>query len=198
MKNFERELPDGYREVYRIDALDKKTGLVMNIAALLISAVTILLLLIPFFTGAMAVAEDLFTVVLIAFGSYLGIFAYIILHELVHGAAYKLLTGEKLTFGFSWSCAFCGVPHIYVNRRIAFISLVSPLIAFTVLFGALITLFAFISAELYLVVSIIFCMHLGGCVGDMYVTGLLLFKLRHKDILMRDTGPMQTFYIPEA
>ena len=36
--------------------------------------------------------------------------------------------------------------------------------------------------------------HLGGCVGDLYDTGLYLFRFRDPDTLMQDTGPKQTFY----
>ncbi|MBR5044032.1 MAG: hypothetical protein IKX66_01680, partial [Clostridia bacterium] len=41
---------------------------------------------------------------------------------------------------------------------------------------------------------VLFAFHFGGCVGDLYDTVLLLFRLKGK-LLMRDTGPMQTFYI---
>ena len=44
---------------------------------------------------------------------------YIVLHELTHGIAYKLTTGRKLTFGFTLSVAYCGVPDIYVYRKAA-------------------------------------------------------------------------------
>ena len=36
--------------------------------------------------------------------------------------------------------------------------------------------------------------HMGGCVGDLYDTGLYLFRFRDPTTLMQDTGPKQTFY----
>ena len=38
-------------------------------------------------------------------------------------------------------------------------------------------------------------MHVGGCVGDLWVTYYLLFKYRDKKMIVNDTGPKQTFYI---
>ena len=39
----------------------------------------------------------------------------------------------------------------------------------------------------------LFAIHVGGCIGDLYCTWLLLFKLP-KDTIINDTGPKQTFY----
>ena len=33
-ENYTTELPEGYREVYSIDAKDKKTGILLNVAGL--------------------------------------------------------------------------------------------------------------------------------------------------------------------
>ena len=123
--------------------------------------------------------------------------AYIVLHELVHGIAYKSLTGEKLTFGMSWSCAFCGVPNIYTYRRTALISLTAPLIVFSVIFIAIAAVLYFVSPIYYLIVSFLFGLHLGGCSGDIYVTILFLTKFKDKSTLMKDTGPEQFFYVKE-
>jgi hypothetical protein len=41
-------------------------------------------------------------------------------------------------------------------------------------------------------------MHLGGCVGDDYVTLLFLFKFKDKTTLVQDTGPKQTIYVKEV
>ena len=121
----------------------------------------------------------------------------IVLHELVHGIAYKTLTGEKLTFGISWSCAYCGVPNIYTYRKTAIISVMAPLVVFSVLFVIALAILYSISPLYYLAVAFVFGMHLGGCSGDIYVLYLLLTKFKNKKTLMRDTGPEQFFYIPE-
>ena len=122
---------------------------------------------------------------------------YIVLHELVHGIAYKIQTGEKLTFGISWSCAFCGVPNIYTYRRTAIVAVVSPFTIFTLLFIPILILLYCFSPLYYLLAAFIFGLHLGGCSGDLYVLYLLAVKFKDKKTLMRDTGPEQFFYIPD-
>ena len=115
--------------------------------------------------------------------------AYIVLHELLHGAAYKLLTGRKLTFGLTWSVAYCGVPDIFVYRSAA---LVAPFVVFTVVFLLAVLLIADPVSQY--MAAFLLATHLGGCVGDLYDTGLYLFRFRDPDTLMQDTGPKQTFY----
>ena len=124
--------------------------------------------------------------------------AYIVLHELVHGIAYKWLTGEKLTFGISWSCAFCGVPNIYVKRRVALIACAAPLLVFSVIMLPLTVLLYFVDPLYYLLSALVFGLHLGGCGGDIYIILLMLFRYRNPETLVRDTGPEQTIYVPIA
>ena len=123
-----------------------------------------------------------------------GILVYLVLHELTHGIVYHLMTGEKLRFGLSWSCAWCGVPDIYVTRRTALCALLAPFVLFSAVFIALICLCSGLAAATAI---LLFAVHFGGCAGDLYDTLLLLFRLRG-DILMRDTGPKQTFYARDA
>ncbi len=194
--NFEKVLPDGYKSALQVDAKDKRTGIILNLAALVImAAVAALLIMIPFLGGK---GELMFDGGAFTFLLYIPIFAaYIILHELTHGAAYKLSTGQKLTFGITLTVAFCGVPDIYVYRRPSIFSAAAPLVLFSLIFGGLAAAFYFISLPIYFVFSLVFATHLGGCVGDMYLVGLLLFKYRNNSTLIRDTGPKQNIYIKE-
>ena len=118
-RNYESALPEGYVPAYTVDAKNKKTTVLMNLAAVLIASSII---------GAVA------TVIrprgfienfdpLKWFAVVAALLVYTVLHELTHGAAYKILTKQKLTFGVSFTVAFCGVPQIYVYRRAALISL---------------------------------------------------------------------------
>ena len=195
MKNYEKELPSGYTEALHINALDKKLGLVLNLAALVILAVVVLLGLIPIFIGEPIEYDSIMgfiasTVFIVA------MLLYMVLHELVHGVAHKILTKEKLSFGISWSCAWCGVPNIYVYRRASLIALVAPLITFTVILLPLTVLLYFVSPYYYIVSLAILATHLGGCIGDIYMTFLLLTRFSDNAILVRDTGPEQYIYIP--
>ena len=120
---------------------------------------------------------------------------YIVMHELLHGIFYKLFTGEKLTFGASWSCFFCGVPKIYIYRRPAMIAAAAPLVFFTILLIPLTAWLYYVNYALYLLSAMILGLHLGGCAGDIYVILLFLFKFRGNKTLVRDTGPEQFFYV---
>ena len=198
--NFEEELPSGYKETLYINAKDAKFGIIFNLIAV---GVLVLVMIAAFLL--LGLRDDIeidldiggigYFVALAVF--LVSMIAYIVLHELVHGAAYKVLTGEKLTFGISWSCAFCGVPDIYTYRRTALIAVISPFALFTLLFIPLLSLFYFLSPLYYLICAFIFGLHLGGCSGELYVTYLLGVKFKDKRTLMRDTGPEQYFYIPE-
>ena len=191
MKSFEATLPAGYREVFTIDAADKKIGLRLNIVAAIVMAAIIApawLIIRPGKFDPSRFSSVLLTLAAMAF--------YMVLHELTHGAAYKLLTRQKLKFGVTLTVAYCGVPDIYVYRRTALISLLAPFVVFTLLFGGL-TL-GLRDPWSKLLCAILLGIHVGGCAGDLYDTWLFLTRFRDPRTLMRDTGPKQTFYAPET
>lgn len=191
--NFERELPSGYRQVLNLNAKNKKTGLIFTAASLVLT-VLVLLPFLPAFRLGEIRQERFFADYLIFIGAMLG---YIVLHELTHGAVYKLLTGEKLTFGLSWSCAFCGVPNVYTYRTTAFLALIAPFAVFTVLLLPLTILLYSVDMLLYGAFAFVFALHIGGCVGDLTLAWYFLFRFRDPRTLMRDSGPEQWIYVPE-
>ncbi len=187
-RTFEKELPEGYEEAMVIDAKDKKTVIIFNVISVIMAVAAI---------AAAAVIIDPFQnadgykpIRMMLF--FLCSFPYIVLHELTHGLAYKLLTGEKLTFGITLSVAYCGVPHIYVYRKQAIISALAPFTVFTLIFIILMILLPDVWDKFY--VAILFSVHFSGCIGDLYNTLLYFTKLRDPSILTQDTGPKQTFY----
>lgn len=193
MKNYYETLPEGYTEIYHIDAKDKKTGLVFNLAAfgIMIAVIAVAVAVIIIGVGAERSFEFLGFPLLVMVA---GMILYVVLHELLHGVAYKALTGRRLTFGMSWSCAFCGVPDIYVSRRTALVALVTPFAVFTLVLIPLAAVLYFISLSYFFSVAMILAMHLGGCIGDLYMLCLLLFKFKDRTLLMKDTGPEQYIY----
>ena len=194
MKTYEKELPKGYQQVYYINAANKKTGTIFTIASFI---PMLIMMLIVFSTAKKGTLSNFATpegmLVWLVFAIVM--FAYIVLHELVHGIAYKALTKQKLTFGVKWSCAFCGVPDIYVYRTTALIALLAPFVVFSIVFLGLTIYFGVVSSIWYISFGIIFGVHLGGCCGDLYMTYLLLFKYKDSALLMRDTGPEQFLYL---
>ena len=194
-KNFERELPSGYKLALHINAKDKGTAILLALGSLAITAVVFVLLLIPFFRSGI----DLSGIAPGAFFLFYGVFLvsmilYTILHELTHGLVYKVMTGEKLVFGITTAVAFCGVPKIYTYRRCALAALLAPLGVFTILIGGFVLFLSFVNPLYYIGFSFIFALHLGGCIGDGYLSYLLLTRYKDEDILIKDTGPEQFIY----
>ena len=190
-KTFESTLPEGYREALLIDAGETKFSILMNLAAIVLMVVVFVLVLpllrlTSFSVNFLSPKVFLLTPMLIG---------YIVAHELVHGIAYKLMTRQKLTYGFKLTVAYCGVPDIYVYRRTALISLLAPFTVFTLLFGGLMLFLH--DPGWRLVFAFMLAIHIGGCVGDLYDTLLYLFRFRSPDTLMNDTGPAQRFYVKE-
>lgn len=189
-QTFERAIPEGYREVYHIDAANKKTGLLLTLGSLLIAACLIFF----FFLSIDSISIDLRNLMKYYLVFLVVMLAYVILHELTHGAVYKALTKEKLRFGITWSAAFCGVPDIYTYRDTALKSLVAPLVLFSVILIPLLIWLYRVDAGWYLVAGVIFSLHISGCIGDLYMTALFLTKFKDPATLMRDTGPEQWIY----
>lgn len=194
-KNFERELPPGYKQVMHINAKNKGTAFLLSLGSLAITAVVFILLMIPLFKSGI----DLSKISPLGFFRFYGTFIlysiiYIVLHELTHGLVYKIMTGEKLTFGITSAAAFCGVPKIYTYRRCALIAILAPLVVFTVIIGGIVLLLSFANPLYYVGFSFLFALHLGGCIGDGYLGYLLLTRFKSDDVLMKDTGPEQFIY----
>ncbi|MBE6593103.1 MAG: DUF3267 domain-containing protein [Ruminococcaceae bacterium] len=199
-QNFEREIPAGYRQALYINAKNAKFGIIFNLIAVLVLVAVMALALLSLTARDISFAPsdvDSSDRLIAYFVFLILLIAYVILHELVHGIAYKSQTGEKLTFGMSWSCAFCGVPNIYTYRKTALIAVVAPFAVFTLLFIPILIYFYFFNSFYYVLIAFIFGMHLGGCSGDLYVLYLLTARFKDEKTLMRDTGPEQFFYVPE-
>lgn len=193
MKTFEKTLPEGYHPIYTIDAKDKKTLWMINIVsfALFFVIISPILLYYHYKTRLpimllLDAGTDRYIILLVVY------VAYVFGHELVHGAAYKALTKQKLTFGIAPGVAFCGVPNIYVYRRPALVAVLAPCIVFGFAFSAAILLSTRISWKIIWALAL--TVHIGGCSGDIWVACLMLFRFCSTTLLVRDTGPKQIFF----
>ena len=152
--NAYKELPEGYTLAKEVDAAgNKKLAVLFNLAALLLTAAVFCAGCLIRFRGLPPLAlmlENLWALEGMLGLFLLGMLAYLVLHELTHGAVYKLLTGEKLTFGIRLSCAYCGVPNIFVTRKTALWAVLAPFTLFTLLFLPLIALRSSYCALLFL------------------------------------------------
>ena len=194
-RTFERELPSGYRLATVMNASKGSFAVVFTLISLLLFVVAVAALALPFVFKPADIDDPILLSGAILIGM-IGSLVYIVLHELVHGAAYKKLTKEKLTYGFTLTCAYCGVPKIFTYRRTALIAVLAPFVVFTLLLIPMLIFAYYVSLGLYVALGVIFAMHFSGCSGDIYVAALLLLKYKDSRVLMNDTGPRMALFVP--
>ncbi len=197
MENYYMTLPEGYREVKVVDAKKGSTSAFFTVSSIGLTILALVPIVLNCDYSQVSLSFHDRQTLIAYFLMFVGLIVYIVLHELTHGIAYKALTHQKLTYGFTLTVAFCGVPDIYTSRRTALISLAAPFVTYTVILIPLMIWLHSVSMLYYLAVGFIFASHFGGCIGDLYMMYLLLFKYKDPRTLMNDTGPKQTIYIPE-
>lgn len=194
-KTYERNLPGGYKLAKKMDAKDVKFGLLLTLGSLLLFAVALVPCAVPmFFVPREAFNGLMEQMDIMLIGYFGGTLVYLVLHELTHGAAYKIMTGQKLTFGISWSCAFCGVPKIFTYRKTALIAVYAPFVLFTLLFVPALVWFYINNLAVYAVLALIFATHISGCIGDLYMGHVLIRKYPDRLTLVNDSGPCVTIF----
>lgn len=190
LANYYKELPVGYKEVYCINAKKTSVGLLLNLIGFVIAAA----LFFGIYFAKFGVRFDFeleieFALALLALA--LSLFAYLVIHELTHGLFYKLLTKQKLRFGITLTCAYCGLKEGYVNKKTCLIAVLAPLVIHSIW---MILLIVFLPVNVWVFsVIVLFALHFGGCVGDMWVAILLIFRFKGT-VLTCDDGPCQRFY----
>ena len=194
MENYELELPEGYHPYKVIDAKKTSTAIIFNTLSFVLLAIACGVLFAIKKPSFEISYDNHSTVGLMIFIYMASIILYIVGHELVHGLFYKIFTKQKLTFGLSFSCAYCGVPQVYLRKWPAIIAALAPFTFFSIIFIPIILL---MPANIYcFLLIILFGIHFGGCIGDLYVSFLMLFILP-KDFLVNDNGAKQVFYTKE-
>lgn len=187
------ELPEGYSEYYSLDLQnDKRTARLVSLIALIIAAVIVvpvcfIVPISPLFDMSRGIGVYLlrFAVLVIA------TVVYTVLHELVHGAAMKLVGTKKVKYGFTGVYAFAGSDDYYSKGAYVFIAL-----APVVLLGAVLALInAFVPVEWFWVVYLVQITNLSGAAGDYLVT--VKFARFPKTILVKDAGTSMKVYSKE-
>lgn len=185
-----QKLPDSYREIFSVD-LQKN----IKVAVLVNVLVTVLFVVfaipmhfyIPITTmfdkqdGLVAYAVRLVVLLVLTV-------AYMILHELVHGAAMKLCGTKKVRYGITGLYAFAASDDYYDKKGYIFVAL-APVVFWGVVIGVV---NAFVSIQWFWVVYIIQLLNISGAAGDLYVT--IKFARFPKDILVKDCGVGMTVY----
>ena len=192
-----KELPEEYEMDYEIDAKSAKFtivyGLILNLI-LVIGTIAICFAIRNISISDLFGPNRTIKINILALLAFLAsMVAYLVLHELTHGLFYKIFTHEKLTYGFTLTVAYCGCPKLYVKKWPMFITTLAPFVVFSIAF--IIPLFFIKDNAIYVIMSILLGVHIGGCIGDLYCAVLMLFKYHKKNLLINDTGPKQTFYV---
>jgi len=179
-------LPEGYNEILSIDLQkNKKLSLLVNGIALLIAAVLVvpMAFLVPFSTFFNM--DDYW----FRYGVMMALMVlYMVLHELVHGAAMKLCGTKKVKYGFTGLYAFAGSDDHYDKSAYIFIAL-APVVLWGIVLAIVVP---FMPQEWFWVVYFIQVANLSGAAGDLYVT--VKFSRLPKDILVKDYGVGMTVY----
>lgn len=185
-KTYEKKLPQQYNEIAHIRFDDMKTGFWYDLKAILPGIVLTVLGCIvvrPTFTQSL-VSLVIFVV---------AIYPYFSLHELVHGIVVKLMTKQSVEIGFNKSGAYCGMPDIYMYRKLAVNCTAAPLIVFSILFGLSAIILIVLGHWSFLPLGLLATLHLLGCRSDVNLLKKLK-KYHSESMLIKDTGTEQFFY----
>lgn len=183
------QLPPDYHTAMRVDLMaDKKQALTVNALALAIAALMGIGMhhFIPF--DLFDSSRGALFSVLRAGVLLLGLFAYIPLHELVHGVTMKFCGCQKVDYGFNWVYAYAGSREYFPKNCYLVIALAPIAVWGAVLLG----LNVLVPRSFFWVVYFIQITNISGAAGDLYVTWL--FRPLPKDILIQDTGISMTVY----
>ena len=185
-------LPAGYRPILSLDLQkNKRQMLIVNLIGTVI-AIVMLALALPFvpFSTLFDMSKGLGMYAL-RFGVLLvGMVAYIILHELVHGIFMRALSGVKVHYGFTLMYAYAGSDAYFGKGSYLLIAL-----APVVIWGAVLAVInILVPLSWFWVVYLIQLVNLSGAGGDIYVT--FKFARLPRDILVRDTGVAMTVFAP--
>ncbi len=190
MKKATSVLPKGYVQYLSIDLQkDKKLALLVNGMAILIGAI----MAVPM--NFAVPIETLFDMekglddYILRFGVLLvGMLAYIILHEAVHGVVMKLCGAENVKYGFTGLYAYAGSGDYFPKRAYILIAL-APVILWG---GVLLALSLLVPVSWFWAVYIIQIINISGAAGDIYVT--VKFIRMPKNILVQDSGMAMAVY----
>lgn len=191
MKAFQA-LPEGYREIMSVDLkTDKKLAFTINGLSASFMLVMALIAIRPLFSSLMEMKPGTGSYLLRLAVLLVSMFAYIVLHEAVHGIAMKLCGTKKVKFGVTLMYAFAGSDDYYDKKSYLFIAL-APLLFWGIVLFAVTLL---VPSEWFWIAYFIQIFNFAGAAGDIYVA--VRFAALPQDILIRDWGVSMKVYSKE-
>lgn len=186
-------LPEGYRSAFTVNLQkDKKLAWRVNLGGALI--LVVLVVGMSFFRSPaelfdMSQGFGRYTLRVVALLA--GSFAYIILHEAVHGIVMKAYGCKRVRFGYTGLYAYAGSEEFFGKKAYLVIAL-APVVFWGIILAVL---NGIVPNDWFWVVYWIQISNLSGAAGDLYVTA----KFCHlpADIYVKDTGVEMTVYTKE-
>ena len=182
-----KRLPEGYREIKKIDLMSNRKEMIwINVLALGILCGMLALgfaICPPFSKLLLGVQSIINTILLLA-----SILLYMILHELVHGILMKAYSGVKPRYGFTGLYAYSG-SDAYFSRRQYLIIAFAPVVLLGILLAVLNVRFYESWFWFFYIIQIV---NISGAAGDIYV-GAQIVRAQNV-VLIRDTGTGMTLY----
>lgn len=188
-----RELPKDYIARYEIDlAKNRLLAVLLNIAGLGLFIpfgwlfIRLAQLLRPDFSLSRGHMEN---PVIALVGILAAFIVVLVLHEMVHGLLFWIITGERPLFGLRLAYAYAAAPGWYIPRNPYFAVGLAPLTLITLLGIPLIPLVPEIALP-----SLVFALvtNAAGAIGDIAIVVWLLTQ--PDNVLIRDCGDAITIY----
>ena len=184
------KLPASYVPIRKIDfQKNKKLALTVNLLSILLLILTIWIgnFIIPL----RAVLTHSGVLLLTTGTGCIGLAAYLILHELIHGIFMKVFGGTKLNYGFTGLYAYASC-NAFFDKKSYFIISLAPV----VLWGLCLTIASlFVPSWLFWGIHLIQAANISSSVGDIYVA-LVLLRMP-KETLTYDFGTKMFLYAPK-
>lgn len=116
----------------------------------------------------------------------------LLLHELVHGACFWLITRARPRFGLQLAYAYASAPQWYIPRNPYLVVGLAPFVLIS-LVGAI--LLPWLPEALVLPWIFALAVNASGSIGDLYIVGWLL--RRPSSALVNDHGDCIHIYLPQ-
>ncbi len=173
-------LDSDYSETRFINFNEKKYIIIFNLLSIII-AFSIFLNFRIISCPPFSISSIIFIVI--------GLFIFIIVHELIHGLFIKIFSGKKANYKFSFFYASAGASDRYFDKTSYIIIALSPVIIITTFLMILINL---TPSSLYNGILLVLALNISGAIGDFYISAIVLTQ--ENNILIRDNGESMHFY----
>lgn len=184
-------LPEEYERIKKISFTeDKKFSAYVNLAAVAVAAflVVIMRIFVPFDIFAPSSSKDVTGLFIKGAVLCVMIFAYIILHEAVHGVFIRIISGKWGKFGFRSGFAYASSEAFFGRFEYITVAL-APIVIWGIVLGIVNVL---VPTGWFWVIYVVQIINLSGAVGDVYMTYAVM-KLP-KESLFKDDGLDITVY----